>query len=309
MGDNSSTPDAEPAKSADNEAAASTLAALESLTTGSLTESDASATEATETQQPAVEETKKESVADVLARMQVTPSFDDEPQTENSVGENTSFATTPEPTATPAEPVAAPAAKSSEGGSDVQDYMNSLLQRLNKDGSPTDDIAGVAAPVAPAPQAEVEVEVEAPVVAAVENVPQEPLNPEDYKPKRVAPEKKQNLAAMRELAIESSRSAVKRSEIKKRKQAAGAMLLGAGGSIAGAIVCAMMSQQTGDSFYLLAIVLFLVTVVCSGLYAKTNLFTNGFSLSELKSRLKSGSKPASPSVSPAASTENPEAGN
>lgn len=208
---------------------------------------------------------QQESVAELLARMQATPAMDEEAESGQA-----DMLPVETPVSSPvSEPEAAPAAEA-KGGSDVQDYMQSLLSRLNGGAAAAPESSIVqAAPETKATESTVEPTVSAEVV---EEAPAEPkLNPEDFKPKRVAPENSSNLAAMRELANQSSRNAVQRSERNKKKQEAHALLLAAGGAIAGAFVCTFLSSSPGDLYYILSVLLYLATAVCSGLYAKNNL--------------------------------------
>ena len=223
-------------------------------------------TESIATTQP----TEKESVADVLARMNYTPDFEDDQPVQESEAP------------VPAQPVGhvaeATVATQEEGGEDVQDYMDSLLQRLN---------GGVPAPPKAAPAVQPVAEQSKPV-EKVEAAPESvehvaPLNADEFVPKRVAPELNSDLSAMRELANASSRSAVKTSNMKRRQDLGNTLLLGAGGAIVGAIATTFMSKTTGDSFYWLSVCLYVVTCVCSGLYAKSLLFGDSSSVESKKS--------------------------
>ncbi len=224
------------------------------------------------------EQPEQESVAEVLRRMNAMPSFEEsaaaEPQTQaDPVGATpassfeTSTATLAESTPVSEEPEVRP---KEEGSSDVQDYMNSLLQRLNG--------PGVTAPAEPV--AEEETKTVEPVAASLvtqETPPEEgvqPLNPEEFVPKRVAPELNSDLAAMRELANASTRSAVKTSQMKRQQDNANLLLFGAAGAMLGAVCTAFLSKEMGDMFYWLAISLFGLTAVCSGVYAKNALLSS-----------------------------------
>lgn len=206
---------------------------------------------------------EQESVADVLARMNYTPELENE-QTEPAL---------PAPVQTPAiDPVAEPVSveptstSPDEGGEDVQDYMNSLLQRLKGD-TPGEELSTVAVPTqeTPPPVSVSESEAE-----PVEDVV--PLNPEEFVPKRVAPELNTDLAAMRELANASTRSAVKTSEMKKKQDFGNTLLLAAGAAISGAVATTFLSTTPGDTFYWLSVALYATTCVCSGLYGKSLVF-------------------------------------
>ena len=213
----------------------------------------------------------QESVSDVLQRMQALPAFDDEP-----LGDSQDHAQLQQPVneaevIEPVQPTVEPIAEEStpESGTDVQDYMNSLLQRLNN-GAENAAVEPVSSVASPAIEPKVTATLVEPVEDDTQNEP--PLNAAEFKPKRVAPETNSNLAAMRELANASSRNAVERSNAKKKKQAANTLLLAAGGSIAGALICTFLSKQTGDIFYILSILMYLASFVCSGWYAKNSLF-------------------------------------
>ena len=211
-----------------------------------------------------------ESVSDVLARMNLSPNVSEPSEVAVEVSDVASESTghvepvvaesQPAPSAQPAPP-----AERGGGGEDVQDYMNSLLQRLNGE-------AGL--PVAPVPAASVPEAVEEPQVEVQETL--KPLNPEEFVPKRVAPEKSSNMAAMRELANSTSRSALQSSEIKRKKDMANAMLLGSGGAVVGAVTSGFLSQASGDIFSYLSIGMVLVAVVCGAIYVKDNLLAGKF---------------------------------
>lgn len=92
----------------------------------------------------------------------------------------------------------------SHDDADVQEYLNRLLKR------------SASSQAGPAPKAASAAPVAQPAAIPVEQVPQT-LNEEDYVPKSVAPEKKSNLNALREVANHSNRTAIETSVKRQHK--------------------------------------------------------------------------------------------
>lgn len=147
-----------------------------------------------------------ESVADLLARMQMNTGDDDANIEAGAEAEKQDTSTIVESTSQRDAPVAV-----AENGDSVQDYMTGLLERLR---------GGVEGPAQkpenkPEPKAKkVETPVEEPVV---DETPVALLTPDEFKPKARAPENAENLDAMRELANEQVRKAIFVSQMKRRK--------------------------------------------------------------------------------------------
>ena len=217
------------------------------------------------------------SVADLLARMNMLPEEVEAPvESAQPMGsgiveakdETPVAAATPTPAAPAAQPEV-PASAAAGGTGDVQDYMNSLLQRLNGEEVP-------AEPVASQPeestQSAGEVLNEQIEQQPVEPVYEKPLSAEEFVPSQTAPELNSNLAAMRELANASSRNAVNQSNARKSKDKSNNMLLVAGGSVVCAAMLSILSKQPGDLAYFCAIFMFFVTVVSSAIFAAAYIF-------------------------------------
>lgn len=85
---------------------------------------------------------------------------------------------------------------------DVQEYMNRLLKRSSATATPP--TTAPQTPASPAPAAAPKVEMSAKI-----------WDPKDFVPRSVAPEKKANLSALRELANQSQRSAIETSVRRK----------------------------------------------------------------------------------------------
>ena len=224
------------------------------------------------------------SVADILARMNMMPTEGQDDGATGIVEDVQPEPTQPEPVQTPEAPVAD---ESQAGGEDVQDYMNSLLQRLNGGEAPAPAPTPKASqPAADQTQAVVEEKVE----PATPVVPLEPLNAENFVPSASAPERTKDLAAMRKLANASSRNAVQRSNQKRKKVMSNNLLIMAIAGVIGAILTAFLSSQTGDGYYLLAIALFGATMVASGLYGAINFLNWDVDFSKLLSFLPKSKK-------------------
>lgn len=119
----------------------------------------------------------------------------------------------PEPVS--AIPASTPPAESTEEES-IEDYMKRLMARMR--GGSVEEEAKPSAPapvIAPAPSVSADSmsasKLALPSSAATERAPISttgPFDPEEYVPKALAPEKTRNMAAMRELANTSARSAI-----------------------------------------------------------------------------------------------------
>jgi hypothetical protein len=100
------------------------------------------------------------------------------------------------PMSTNLHPSATSAANAASDDADVQEYMTRLLSR---------HAGGTAVPIE-TPPSNPQPAANSPSLPPVE--PITPWNPEDYVPKSVAPEKQKNIKALREVAIQSNRSAI-----------------------------------------------------------------------------------------------------
>ncbi len=124
------------------------------------------------------------------------------------------FAAQPEPVATTTPPQKTSISSSDEEGDEeesIEDYMKRLMARMRGDSDKEEaQPAASPAPMQTATKAEntaVAQPLPAPVTERA-NTTTTPFNPEEYVPKALAPEKSRNLAAMRELANNSARSAI-----------------------------------------------------------------------------------------------------
>ncbi len=154
-----------------------------------------------------------------------------------------------------AQPQREAGAGSEAGESDVADYMQQLLGRL-RGGSqqPTAPSAPArsAAPAGGAPCQPGPVSVP----AQQQSEPAEeiqPLTPQEYVPRAVAPEKNMNIDALRQLANQSTRSAVKVFAKSQKKALHFAQLAAIGGGITGAGLFAFIAQRLGTPFYILSL--------------------------------------------------------
>lgn len=129
---------------------------------------------------------------------------------------------------TPVEPVSAPAPEpvhepqnvdEDDHESSIEDYMAQLMQRMQ--GGPA---AAKSAPTKPQPTSRSAEKVEKPKAEKPVEEPQEVLQASEYKPRSSAPEQTSNLAAMRDLANQTARSAIKTSSSKMRWAYAGARI-------------------------------------------------------------------------------------
>ncbi len=161
-------------------------------------------------------EKKNESVAELLARMNLNANVDDDgPQAEVEAEQPYE---TPAPAVEP-EPVSSvDDTTSGDGEEDVEDYMNQLLNRM-RGGKPAEEKPKAA----PAAVAKPEVAEEEKAEEFVP--PADPLKPEEFIPKQKATKLK-SLDAMRELANTSARKAVRRSEEDARLKALGNVQIG-----------------------------------------------------------------------------------
>jgi hypothetical protein len=162
---------------------------------------------------------KQESVAEMLARMGHAPTWQEEESPAEAPSE-------PPPAASLPPRLGAPAPEpGSEEDESIEVYMNRLLQRVRGDdigssyrapapatrtvGPPTRTSPAPAlrpAPAAPAPKPEAASRSSASGPAP----PSETMSPEEFVPRSQAPERSERLAAMRDLANSSARSAIGR---------------------------------------------------------------------------------------------------
>ena len=171
---------------------------------------------------------KAESVAEVLARMQAAGTV--EPDFEQGIGEVGEPDNEEPPVQSMPEPPAPQLQTNENGDVDVEDYMSQLFQRLRGDSSPTSMTPSSPAVHSQTESAGSDSPVKTPLQAtSVQHI--ELLKASEYKPKSVAPEKKSNMAAMRELALESTREALNKSRDRDRKQKATVSLYGAFGGL------------------------------------------------------------------------------
>jgi hypothetical protein len=149
----------------------------------------------------------------------------------------------------------------------VQSYMSSLLQRL-RGQQPTETVP-------PPPP------IEQPQVSQTPTEPpQEPqhkqlpgfLAPEDYIPKRTAPERNSNMAAMRDLANQSTATALLDSAQRRRQARAMAEIFLTAGGITGAIMLRPLIDHVGDLASLTAIALLIGSLICAIDYSRSNIF-------------------------------------
>ncbi len=153
---------------------------------------------------------------------------------------------------------------SSDDSSSVQDYMDLLLQRLNSQTITTPLVAVSDEPTTETASRKMEL-----LETAVEL--EQPLKPNEFKPKRVAPEVNSNLKAMRELANATTRCAVQSSETKRRRSQAQIYLLLSGGGVVAAIMFFIISRSVGDLSFLMGSGLVVISIACATLFAKANL--------------------------------------
>ena len=155
----------------------------------------------TTTAEPAEQQTQSSSVSELLERMKT----DGQWNTEAEIEEETIEAATPDPA-----PQAVPAL--AEADDDVQSYMSQLLSRM-RDPNAAPQVAAAATTAAPTPdQTQVVQEVVEPPK------PAELLKPEEFVPKNKA-KRLDSLQEMRALANTQTRTAIDRSQA-KRKEAA-----------------------------------------------------------------------------------------
>ncbi len=129
-----------------------------------------------------------------------------------------SYETTAEPTARESQPNKSSLSSEEEEGDEeesIEDYMKRLMARMRGDSDKEETKPAVSStPTPPAARAETLVTPQSPKqsqptpVTERANSTTTPFNPEEYVPKALAPEKSRNLAAMRELANNSARSAI-----------------------------------------------------------------------------------------------------
>ena len=133
---------------------------------------------------------------------------------------------------------------------DVQEYMNRLLKRSSSSQTPT-DAKSEPTPATPAP-----------IVPVAE--PQETVwDAKEFVPRSVAPEKKANLTALREVANQSHRSAIETS-VRQRLQVKSLKYFGlTGASLAFGILFMCMSARIFDVSMISGIASFIFAGVTS----------------------------------------------
>ena len=205
---------------------------------------------------PEGSESEDNSVAAVLARMQMNPQLESvevEPEAPQSFQES-SIA---EADVAPLQPQEEPTPESEQGSADVQSYMNSLLQRLNgSEGS-----AASAGTQEKAFDALAEPEMPA--------VPSEPLSADEFIPKHMAPEVNSNMSAMRELANMATKNALVNSEYKKSRTTRTWLLTSAISGLLGATFFWLLSHSAADPFSIIAMFCLGASVVTGSLFAYT----------------------------------------
>ena len=148
---------------------------------------------------------------------------------------------------------------------DVQSYMSQLLNRLN--GGTAADHGGGAGEV---PASSVQVEDHSPRPEPVET-DQSMLEPGEFVPSHVAPEKNANLAAMREIALESTRSAVTSSMERRRKTRIMISFSASLASLSAAGFTAMLSARSGDTASLMSVALTIIGLAMGMMLVKALL--------------------------------------
>lgn len=200
-----------------------------------------------------------ESVADVLARMRANNDLP-APAEEASMqaGDLDQFDNPAQPTSSDGLLDSAMSSKApgKEGEPSVQEYMNQLLNRLN--GEPT-----TTAPVVKSTPEEQQGNKKE--IVEPEPIP-EPVNPltaEEYIPQQAAPEKQNTLDNLRQLANDSTRSAVNKSI--KKKNIDLAKIYGAAAFVCLLLagVCMWMTTRLFDSPMLIAIGFIVASVFCA----------------------------------------------
>lgn len=169
-----------------------------------------------------------------------------------------------------ARPAPVPAAVPSSSPAvepDVEDYMQQLLGRLR--GGPKAPAASSPAPASASPlpgqvqpSAGRPVQPTVPLDQPAQSAPQEPpppapvepLKPEEFVPRAAAPEKNVNLDALRQIANESTRTALDVFVENQKKALYVAQLAGVGGGVTGTALFALLAPGLGWPFYLLAAV-------------------------------------------------------
>ena len=123
----------------------------------------------------------------------------------------------PDPVAVQPDMDALSEPKGDEEEESVEDYMKRLMARMRGGSLEEEPKLSSPPPVALAPATSAppvdstspsKITLPAPVTERVPSSTTSPFNPEEYVPKALAPEKNRNMAAMRELANTSARSAI-----------------------------------------------------------------------------------------------------
>lgn len=142
------------------------------------------------------------------------------------------------------------------GEPDVADYMQQLLGRLRGGSTQTSAATeanrsapgGGTATAQPAQSAG-----SAPEGHPAPMEPVQPLKPEEFVPRASAPEKNMNIDALRQLANQSTRSAVNVFANNQKKALYFAQLAAVGGGVMGAALFAFLAPKLGAPFYVLAL--------------------------------------------------------
>lgn len=208
-----------------------------------------------------------ESVAEVLARMKASGQLESDLELNSEPNDSTDPDSAPseELSTAAAAPLSANApvnepnvvsgqtdAGGGEAEEDVQSYMSQLLTRLNGGSAPDADSG-----VGKSAKSSVQVEQAVPQPEPVETN-QSMLEPDEFVPSQVAPEKNANLAAMRELALETTRSAVSSSIERRRKAKIMISFSASLASFSAAGFTGMLSSRFGDNASLTAVALTII---------------------------------------------------
>jgi chromosome segregation ATPase len=157
--------------------------------------------------------TRQESVAELLARMGQAPEWLEEEQGAAAIPQPTP--TTPV-AASAGVPAAAAPEHSSENDESIEDYMSRLLQRVRGDDvassyrAPTPTVRSNPPPSRPVPTPKAETASPAEADAASSRPMSDTMSAEEFVPRSQAPEGSERMAAMRDLANTTARSAIVR---------------------------------------------------------------------------------------------------
>ncbi len=168
--------------------------------------------------------TEQTGAAAVLAKMGYAPLMDDKEETSVALNSPTASAHVTSPFASSAPPSTTQAGQPSEEDDSIEDYMAKLLQRVRGDDTTSSYRPAPAAPTlsatrpGPSPKpATTKTSVPAPNLASILGGPTDAgegeapkISSDEYLPRSHAPEGASRLAAMRDLANTSARSAIDR---------------------------------------------------------------------------------------------------